>query len=124
MIRFLGRGNIADAWEIVENTDVLCFIQIEKERATGKYYLSFKRAKIRYKDIYDVSSFSHPFDGENKMRLMDDLYLDESLSKTSLASDFDTGELLNSKGKRTATEREEIEESTLFDFSKALNNKK
>lgn len=58
------------------------------------------------------------------MRLIDDLMLEESLSEDSLVSDFDGVELLNTKGKRTATEREEVEEPTLFDFGKSLNSKK
>ena len=124
LARFLGRSNIGSAWEVQENSDFVCIINVEKKRATGQYYLTFKRVKIRYKDISDLGYFNHPFAGNNKMRLIDDIYLDECLSEDSLAAEFDGVELLNTKGKRNATEREEIDEPTLFDFSKSLNSKK
>ena len=58
------------------------------------------------------------------MRLIDDIELGKSISEDSLVSDFDGVDLLNKKGKRQATNREEIDDSNdLFDFSKSLSKK-
>lgn len=58
------------------------------------------------------------------MKLIDDVGYPESLSELSLSTDFDGGELINKKGKRTAGDREIISEdsptaSTVFDFKLA-----
>lgn len=122
LARFLGRSNVGSAWEIIENADWVCIINVEKKRETGQYYLTFKRVKIRYKDISDCAYFNHPFESENRMRLLDDIGLDNPLSEDSLVSDFCGVELLNKKGKRNAVERESIDDGdSLFDFSKAIN---
>ena len=107
--------------EIIENADWVCIINVEKKRDTGQYYLTFKRVKIRYKDLSDMGYFNHPFEGENRMRLIDDLYLDKSLSEDSLVSDFGGVDLLNKNGKRQATERDDDSSSDLFDFSKSIS---
>ena len=121
--RFLGRSNAGSAWEIVENSDVVIIINIEKKRQTGQYYLTFKRVKIRYKDMSDLSYFNHPFDPNNRMKLLDDIYLDHSLSEDSLVSDFDAVDLGAKKGKRNAVERETIQDDDLFMFGKSLGTK-
>jgi len=119
--RFLGRSNVGSAWEVIENTDVAIIINVEKKRQTGQYYLTFKRVKIRYKDLSEISYFNHPFNPNNKMQLEDDLLLDHSLSEDSLVSDFDAVDLLNKKGKRTATERETVADEDVFLFNNAIN---
>jgi len=119
--KFLGRANIGSAWELVENSDVVIILNVEKKRQTGQYYLTFKRVKIRYKDMSDISYFNHPFDANDKMKLLDDIYLDHSLSEDSLISDFDAVDLLNKKGKRTAVEREVIEDEDVFIFNNSLS---
>lgn len=119
LARFLGRSNVGSAWEIIENSDFVCIINVERKRETGQYYLTFKRVKIRYKDLSDLSYFNHPFESNNRMQLIDDIELPQSLSEDSLTSDFDGVDLMNKKGKRNATEREVIEDD-LFDFSKSL----
>jgi hypothetical protein len=122
--KFLGRSNVGSAWEVVENSDVVIIINVEKKRQTGQYYLTFKRVKIRYKDMSDLSYFNHPFAMESRMQLLDDIYLDHSLSEDSLVSDFDAVDLLNKKGNRTATEREVIEDDDLFVFNKSIGSSK
>lgn len=123
LARFLGRSNVGSAWEVIENCDYVCIINVEKKRETGQYYLTFKRVKMRYKDIYETNGyFNHPFMNENRMVLIDDVGMDKSLSEDSLVSDFDGVQLLNTKGKRNATTREKIDEGMeLFDFSKSIN---
>jgi replicative DNA helicase len=126
--RFVGRSNVGTAWEVIENSDWVCIINIEKKRSTGQYYLTFKRVKIRYRDPNDLGYFNHPFEMGNRIRLLDDIHLETSLSEESLSSDFDAVDLGNKKGKRTAVEREVIDddddEDNLFDFAAAINNKK
>ena len=53
------------------------------------------------------------------MQLLDDIHLEESLSEDSLAVEFDGVNLSQKKGKRSATDRDEVDED-LFDFSKSL----
>lgn len=122
--RFLGRSNAGSAWEIVENSDVVIIINIEKKRQTGQYYLTFKRVKLRYKDLSDITYFNHPFDPNNRMKLLDDIHLDHSLSEDSLVSDFDAVDLMNKKGKRTAVERETIPDDDLFMFGNSISKNK
>ena len=96
---------------------------MEKKRETGQYYLTFKRVKIRYKDLSDLGYFNHPFESNNRMQLIDDINLPKSLSEDSLTSDFDGVDLISKKGKRNATDRETVEED-LFDFSSSLTSRK
>ena len=107
----------------MENADWACIINVEKKKSTGQYYLTFKRVKIRYRHSTDMGYFNHPFDNNNRMRLLDDIGLDHSLSEDSLASDFE-GVNLNVKGRRNATEREVVNSDDFFDFGKSLNKNK
>jgi hypothetical protein len=109
--------------EVIENADFVAIIYVEMKRSTGQYYLTFKRVKIRYKPLTDFGYFNHPFESNNRMRLIDDIGLDRSLSEDSLVSDFDGVDLSTTKGRRNATEREEIGDDDVFDFGKALNKK-
>jgi len=129
LARFLGRGNVGTAWEIMENSDWSCIINIEKKKNNiNNYYLTFKRIKIRYRDTYELSYFNHPFEIGNRIRLIDDIHLNHSLSEESLSTDFEGVDLnIDKKGKRNAVERKVIKEDKeedLFDFSSALNKKK
>lgn len=123
LARLLGRGQVGSAWEVIENADFACIINVEKKRSTGQYYLTFKRIKIRYRQATDMGYFNHPFDSNNRMRLVDDIGLDHSLSEDSLATDFDAVNM-NVKGKRNAKTREEISTEDPFEFGTALNAKK
>jgi len=128
LARFMGRGNVGSAFEVIENSDVVIIINIEKKKNTNNYYLTFKRVKIRYRDTYELSYFNHPFEVGNRIRLIDDIYLEHSLSEESLSTDFEGVDLnIDKKGKRNAVERKVIKEDKeedLFDFSSALNKKK
>lgn len=108
----------------MENADWACIINVEMKRETGQYYLTFKRIKIRYRDPNDLGYFNHPFEMGNKIRLLDDALLDQSLSELSLSSDFEAVDLNNKKGKRTATDRDVVDDTDmvdLFDFNKKKN---
>lgn len=109
--RFVGRGNIGSAWEIIENSDWVCMINVEKKKNTDHYYLTFKRVKIRYRDADDLGYFNHPFMDGNRMRLVDDIDLPNPISEESLQSDFEgVVEVDTKKGRRSAREREVVKD--------------
>jgi hypothetical protein len=59
------------------------------QRSTGKWFLSFKRLKIRgKKDPMAVDYFNHPFVNNNGIRLEPDVNKPEPISIISLASDL------------------------------------
>lgn len=98
---------------------------MEKRRDTGRYYLTFKRIKIRYKELTDLTYFNHPFAMDTKIRLEDDIHLDKPLSESSLSTDFDGVDLSSKAGKRNTVNRELLDENQdLFDFSKHINSNK
>lgn len=88
--------------------------------------MTFKRVKIRYKDLHDIAYFNHPFTEGGRIRLIDDIHLPASVSETSLATDFDGVDVAN-KAKLNATEREIIGEtkeeiaSAMFEFNNHIN---
>jgi replicative DNA helicase len=120
LTNLLGRANTGTAWEIMENADWSCIINIEKKKSTGQYYLTFKRVKIRYRDPSDMFYFNHPFEMGNKMRLITDVGLAESLSEQSLSTDMEPVKF--GKGKRSATTRdvEEDNDADIFNFSNEI----
>ena len=121
LARFIGRGNVGSSWEVVENADWAAIVNVEQKRATKQFYLTFKRIKIRYREMSNLSYFNHPFAGGGKITLIDDVEMDKSISELSLSSDFDGVDLNAVKGSRTATAREVIDEDDdIFDFSKGL----
>lgn len=109
--------------EVIENSDWVCILQLEKKRDTGQYFLTFKRVKIRYKNVSDNGFFHHPFELDNRMKLIDDINLAESLSEESLECNFDAATLPNMKGRQNAKEREDITDTTIFDFGNRMNKK-
>ena len=123
LARFLGRANVGSAFEVIENSDFVCIINRETKKSTGQLFLTFKRIKIRYKEISDLGYINHPFADDNKMQLLDDINLDHSLSEDSLATEFEGIDLNAKKGKRSAKEREIVEDDDLFDFSKSISSK-
>ena len=110
LAKFVGATNIANCWDLVENSDWVCVINIEKKKGSDTYYLTFKRTKIRYADQANgVTYFNHPFADGDKIRLIDDLYLNKSLSEESLASDFvGANNVVGKKGRSNAKERDDL----------------
>ena len=126
LIRQAGRSNVGSSWTIVENSDFACIINLEEQKSTGQLFLSFNRVKIRYYRG-KRTTFSHPFNVENQMMLLDDVMLDNTLSVDYIGSDFsnsvDFDELLNKK-KKKSQEIEYISEEAddgIFDFGKSIN---
>lgn len=70
----------------------------------------------------DIGYFNHPFDMENRMRLLDDIGLAKPLSEESLECNFDAVQLQSSKGRQNAKSREEISDESIFDLSQSINS--
>lgn len=126
LARFIGRSNVGSAWEIQENADFACIINLEEKKDTGQFYLTFKRTKIRYKPT-QLTYFNHPFALENRMRLLDDLHLPQSLSEESLGSDLEgvtMDEMIDKQKSRKYESNmitEEDDDNGIFNFGSALN---
>ena len=87
--RFVGSSYIGQCWDIVQESDWVCLINLEMQKSTGKWYLTFKRTKIRgKKDPLAVDYFNHPFTNNNGIRLEPDVNKPEPISVISLASDL------------------------------------
>ena len=134
LAKFMGRSNVGTAWEVQENSDFACLINLEQKRSTGQYYLTFSRTKMRYRPS-ELTYFNQPFMVNNRMALIDDINLDRSLAEASLKCDFNDmeGTSLDAigKGRRTATVERlvlqddcaDAEDNGIFDFSSAINKK-
>lgn len=133
LIRQAGRANVGSSWTIVENSDFACIINLEEQKSSGQLFLSFSRVKIRY-SRNKRTTFSHPFNLENAMMLLDDVNLDNTLSVDYIGSDFsnsvDFDELLqNNKKKKLSTDdliTADLNngDDGIFDFGMAINNTK
>ena len=87
--RFIGNSYIGQCWDLVQESDWVCFINLEMQKSTGKWFLSFKRTKIRgKKDPMALDYFNHPFVNNNGIRLDPDVNKPEPISVISLASDL------------------------------------
>lgn len=87
--RFIGSSFVGQCWDLIQESDFVCFVNLEMQRSTGKWFLSFKRTKIRgKKDPMAVDYFNHPFVNNNGIRLEPDVDKPESLSVISLVSDL------------------------------------
>lgn len=133
LIRQAGRANVGSSWTIVENSDFACIINLEEQKSSGQLFLSFSRVKIRY-SRNKRTTFSHPFNLENAMMLLDDVNLDNTLSVDYIGSDFsnsvDFDELLQNNKKKKLTTDDLITadlnngDDGIFDFGMAINNTK
>jgi replicative DNA helicase len=94
---------IGSAIEILENTDVLIMINMQKSKRDGKLYLSFSCAKQRYKQP-EKPFFNQPFD-ENTFNLKDDILLKKPLGLVSLSTDFEDVDMdtYTNKGRKQHT---------------------
>ena len=97
LARFLGRSNISDAWDLLENADWSAILNVEVERTSHIRYLTIKEIKKRYKSMTDVNYFNHPFEEGSTIMLIDDVGLDESISKISIASDMTAEKMIEPK---------------------------
>lgn len=111
--RLVGSHNIAGAWEIQENSDFTCIINKEVKQDTGDLYMTFKLLKRRYRSsetdekLRRLDYFNHPFEEGDDIRLIDDIYLPESLSIDSLSTKF-VAAADEKRGKKSTVERTEV----------------
>ena len=119
--KLVGRDGVAGAWEIIENSDVVIIINREKKLGSDEVYMTFKLLKRRYRSsdnddkLRELEYFNHPYAKGSSIRLVDDVEMEESISLTSLASEFVAADTNNKRGKKNAIERdvEEDDEDTL-----------
>jgi hypothetical protein len=97
LARFLGRSNISDAWDLLENADWSAILNVEVERVTKVRYLTVKEIKKRYKSMTDINYFNHPFEEGSTIMLIDDVPLEKSISKISIASDMQADNMVDPK---------------------------
>lgn len=87
--RFIGSSYVGQCWDLIQESDFVCFVNLEMQKSTGKWFVSFKRTKIRgKKDPMAVDYFNHPFVNNNGIRLEPDVNQPEPVSVISLASDL------------------------------------
>lgn len=88
LARYLGRSNIADAWDLFENVDWCAVLNVEVERNSGQRFLTIKELKKRYRSMTDITYFNHPFVDGSTIMLVNDVNMDKAVSKTSLSSNM------------------------------------
>jgi hypothetical protein len=88
LARYLGRSNIADAWDLFENVDWCAVLNVEVERNSGARFLTIKELKKRYRSMTDITYFNHPFVEGSTIMLVNDVTLEKSVSKVSLSSNM------------------------------------
>ena len=89
--RFVGSSSIGNAWDIIEDSDWVCLINLELQKSTQRLFLTFKRLKIRGKKIPGSSDyFNHPFVNAKNIRLQPDVNLEHPVSVISLANDLES----------------------------------
>lgn len=87
--RFIGNSYVGQCWDLIQTSDWVCFINLEMQKSTGKWFLSVKCTKQRGKrDPFAVTYFNHPFHNNNGIRLEPDVNKPEPISVISLASDL------------------------------------
>lgn len=89
--RFVGSASIGNAWDIIEDSDWVCLINLELQKSTQRLFLTFKRLKIREKKWANtIDYFNHPFVDAKNIRLEPDVDKDGPISVVSLANDLES----------------------------------
>lgn len=89
--KLVGRENTGDAWEIVETADWVTIVNIEYKPNTDERFMIFNNVKRRRLNATDdkmnkYTYIAHPF--SKGMKLIDDIYMDNSVSVQSLITDM------------------------------------
>jgi len=90
--RFVGSSSIGNAWDIIEDSDWVCLINLEMQKSTNQLFLTFKRLKMRGKKDSNntIDYFNHPFTNEKCIRLEPDVDRETPASIISLATDLES----------------------------------
>lgn len=71
----VGTGNISESFGMLKNFDMNISIVVEYDSNEHRFYLSFRRLKMRGDDSKSIEYFLQPFVGQDsKIQLMDDIY--------------------------------------------------
>lgn len=93
LLRLVGASQIGQCWEIMQESDWVCVVNLERQLSTGKLFLSVKRLKIRGKKDNSVSDyFNHPFENSKEIRLKVDIMDPIPASVMTLASDLESAD--------------------------------
>ena len=85
--RHVGTGDISESFGMLKNFDVNIGIVIEYDSKEERYYLSFRRLKLRGEDG-EIDYFLQPFVGKrSKIQLMEDGGLEDGVYRLSLADE-------------------------------------
>ena len=102
--RFVGTSSIGNAWDIIEDSDWVCLINLELQKSSQRLFLTFKRLKIRGKKIPMASDyFNHPFTNAKNIRLEPDVDKEATISIMSLANDLESIDEENENKKNNFT---------------------
>ena len=91
VLKEIDSSMIGSAWEIMENSDVVIMINMQKSKRDNQLYLSFMCIKQRYQQP-EKPFFNQPFD-DKTFNLVDDILLQKALGVTSLSTDFEDVDL-------------------------------
>ena len=119
LIRFLGNSDIGGAWGVIEESDWVAIINLEKRESDGKMFLTIKRTKQRAgaNDVTISDYFNQPFANDRELRLETDVDKEASVSVCSLASDLvtvDMGSYENTTQERPKYKIDEGDRDALF----------
>ena len=119
LIRFVGNSDIGGAWGVIEESDWVAIINLEKRESDGKMFLTIKRTKQRAgaNDVTVSDYFNQPFANDRELRLETDVDKEASVSVCSLASDLvtvDMGSYENTTQERPKYRIEDGDRDSLF----------
>lgn len=119
LIRFIGNSDIGGAWGVIEESDWVGIITLERSESDGRLFLSIKRTKQRAgaNDVTVSDYFNQPFANDRELRLETDVDKEASVSICSLASDLvtvDMDSFENNTQKRPKYKVDENVNNTLF----------
>ena len=111
LARFLGRGNIAQCWDIIENSDWCGILNIEVEKSSNIKYLTVKEIKKRYKSMTNITYFNQPFVDVDSIQMVEDVGWSTPAGKISLATNLnivDNSMVNSTRGDKNAKAREDV----------------
>ena len=127
LARFLGRGNIAQCWDIIENSDWCGILNIEVEKSSNIKYLTVKEIKKRYKSMTNITYFNQPFVDVDSIQMVEDVGWSTPAGKISLATNLnivDNSMVNSTRGDKSAKPREDVAKkkkySDEFEFDLAI----
>ena len=95
---------VGGAIDVLQNVDMQIFLYLERRKSDGLLFLSFNRNKERYRPYTKLDYFSQPFDGDNEIRLVDDILEDKPRGVVTLSTDMeevDTDLLIGQQNRHT-----------------------